>query len=204
MYFFFKNLYKIFIKIYNFIHDVLIFFIGTILKSLNFFKFFKKLVIKDRPKYKKKNKVIIIGNGPSLRNNITNLYIKKKTFDIYALNYFALSEEFKKIKPNYYFIADAVFWRNDTNKYFKKDNLNLFNKLLEVDWKIKIFCPKEGLIFFSKKLLSNKNITLEAIDSKSFVFKSEKFNVLSMMYELSTPTFNNVLILFVISVVLVL
>ena len=178
-------------RIFIIFHDLLFFLYALVSKVINLLFIFNKTLL--HPNTKKK--IIIIANGPSLKKDIQKIIKKKKSYEIYALNYFALTKEFVKIKPNFYFVADPIFWRSDINKNFKKDNKNLYNNLSDVNWNMHLFCPKEGLKFVSNKLSSNRFITVKIINSRSFDFKSEKLNVFSLYHEITTPIFNNVLIL---------
>lgn len=59
------------------------------------------------------NKMLILGNGPSLREQMPRL-IEEKAWekgDIMAVNFFAASEEFTVLKPKYYVLSDPQFFR---------------------------------------------------------------------------------------------
>ena len=55
-------------------------------------------------------KSIIIGTGPSLINDINEIKnYKKDECDFFGVNFFANTETFFDLKPNYYFLADKLF-----------------------------------------------------------------------------------------------
>lgn len=59
------------------------------------------------------SKMLILGNGPSLREQMPRL-IEEKAWekgDIMAVNFFAASEEFTVLKPKYYVLSDPQFFR---------------------------------------------------------------------------------------------
>lgn len=59
------------------------------------------------------SKMLILGNGPSLREQMPRL-IEGKAWeqgDIMAVNFFAASEEFTVLKPKYYILSDPQFFR---------------------------------------------------------------------------------------------
>lgn len=59
------------------------------------------------------SKMLILGNGPSLREQMPRL-IEAKAWqegDIMAVNFFATSEEFTVLKPKYYVLSDPQFFR---------------------------------------------------------------------------------------------
>ena len=52
----------------------------------------------------KSRKAVIMGNGPSLKNDLPDILIySKNIYDIYAVNFFVNTKAFDQIKPNYYF-----------------------------------------------------------------------------------------------------
>ena len=71
-------------------------------------------------KNKKSKKSIIIGTGPSLiKKDIHEINnYKKDECDFFAVNFFANTDTFFELKPNYYFLADKLFWSEDLNKNF--------------------------------------------------------------------------------------
>ncbi len=179
-------------KILYLIYDILVLICSITLRTFDIINIFKK---KNIVASRKVNKIVIICNGPSLKEDIKKIPKKKKSIDIYAVNYFALTKDFFRIKSNFYFMADAVFWRDDANKLFKNDNSKLYKILLKVNWPMTLYCPENGFKFLSNKLKVNNNISVKGVKPRSLVFKSEKLNIFSFINGLSKPVFNNVLIL---------
>lgn len=68
----------------------------------------------------------ILGNGPSLRQNIEHDLEFLQSHDTLAVNFAANSPEFKIIKPKFYLLADPHFFENtnDPNVRQLLDNLN--------------------------------------------------------------------------------
>lgn len=178
-------------KLLFLIEDILLFSVALFLKISDISHFFN---IRKKFQLSKVSKIIIMGNGPSLKKDIKKIPKTKNSLDIYALNYFALTKSFNKIKPNFYFIVDTVFWRKDINKNFKKDNSKLFKNLIKINWDMTLYCPENGSKFISNKLKKNKNITVQSVKPRSLLFKSEKLNVFSIKNGITKPVFNNVLI----------
>lgn len=177
-------------KIIYIIHDFLLILYAIIIKIVLLrFSSLNKI-----PPTKKDTKTIIVVNGPSLKKDIKKILAKKKDFEFYAVNYFATSEEFKLIKPNFYAFADPIYWRSDVNKNFKRDNSKLFKALCDVNWNMYLLCPNEGVKIISKKLERNKNITIIPIKTNFFHFKNEKLNLFALKYDIASPIFINVLI----------
>ena len=146
---------------------------------------------------KKNKKCIILGNGPSLNDDIDSiLKVSNKDLDIYSVNYFARSKFFKVLKPNYYFFSDKMFWRKDLLLNVKKDNELIFEILKSVDWKITIICPNEGLHNLKNKLSVNKNLSFVVVPIRFSNLLTPKFTYLSIRYRFfSVPNVNSVITL---------
>lgn len=85
----------------------------------------------------KDNRLIILGNGPSLNDTIANNFEQLLTAPTMAVNFAANSPEFAKLKPRYYVLADPHFFAsvNDPNVALLRKNL------ASVDWKMTLFLP---------------------------------------------------------------
>ena len=141
------------------------------------------------------NKSILVGNGPSLRNDIQLIINNRHHRSLYAVNYFALGEFFTLLKPDVYVLTDPIFWRSDTNHEIKSDNSNLFSKFHHVDWKMLVVCPYEGFSCISSKLKSNTNLSFLYVNSNCSKFSNDGINILTIKSNISTPIFQNVMIL---------
>ena len=121
--------------------------------------------------------------------------------DIYAVNYFGRSKFFKKLKPNYYFFSDKMFWSKDLIDKVKKDNEDIFNILRNVNWKITIICPKEGYDFIKTKIFENKNLSFYVVPIRYSNLLTEKFTYLSIKNRFfSIPNVNSVITLLWMSI----
>lgn len=138
---------------------------------------------------------ILIGNGPSLANDIDTVFHTRKGRSLYSVNYFALSEYFDVLKPDIYIMTDPIFWRTDINDDFKRDNYNLFSKFENVDWKMLIVSPFEGYPFISSSLKSNPNLSFLWVKSNGSHFFNKQIYARSIQTHISTPIFQNVMIL---------
>lgn len=143
---------------------------------------------------KKHDRALVIGNGPSLRKDISSILKYKNLSDIYCVNYFAYDDLFFNLKPSFYLLADPIFWRNDINQLMASDRELLIQKLLLVDWDINIICPKIGAKVLSNYLSANKNIKIVGIPNNACYFNSEKISIFALKYKITTPVFGNVLI----------
>ena len=141
------------------------------------------------------DKTVILANGPSLNTDIERVIKAKIRSEVYVLNYFASTKYFQQIKPQYYVLADRVFWSQHVNDEFRKDNEKLFLNLDKVDWKMNIICPEKGFKWLSERLRENDNIKILKVKSASIEYKTEKINLFSLNQNITTPNFINGLVM---------
>ena len=122
----------------------------------------------------KSRKALIMGNGPSLNNDLPKiLNYSKNDCDFYSVNFFANTETFYQIKPNHYFLADKLFWSSNLNDDFNSLVNSTYDTLSKVDWKISILCPESGFNFIKSKLSSNSNFSFIKIPDRPINLASE-------------------------------
>lgn len=81
--------------------------------------------------------IIIMGNGPSLRDAMQNDMDVLMAFPRLAVNLSALAPEFRTLRPDYYILADiAFFLKEKTGKVPA-----LWEELSRVDWDMTLFLP---------------------------------------------------------------
>ena len=129
----------------------------------------------------KSKKSIIIGTGPSLIKDIHEINnYKKDNCDFFAVNFFANTDTFFQLKPNYYFLADKLFWSEDLNKNFLQLRNNTYQKLKKINWKISILCPESGYNYIKSSLLDNPNISFIKIPEKSINLTTKKMQLYAL------------------------
>lgn len=138
------------------------------------------------------NKAFVLANGPSLSMEI-NALKNDEEFNKgikFVLNFFASSELYSQVKPQYYCVADPIFFIEESNDFGKK-MVHAINE--NTDWDIKLFVPYYGYNHL-KKVLTNPHITIIPISSLIFEgFSSRKY--LSYKKGLGVPSFVNVTIM---------
>lgn len=97
------------------------------------------------------NRLIIMGNGPSLRQTIAENIDILKSNDSLAVNFAANAPEFFEIKPKYYVLADPHFFANRDNEAVAR----LYENLAKTDWQMTLFIPN------SQDVTLPENITVE-------------------------------------------
>ena len=109
-----------------------------------------KVAVKSRPvgkslRAQKGDRLIIMGNGPSLRDTIDKNLDVLQSNDTTAVNFAANTPEFFILKPRHYVLADPHFFsgekvKNDTNI------ISLWSNLSKADWPITLHIPVSGRI----------------------------------------------------------
>lgn len=166
-----------------------------------FFTLFKIFILSVFYKRKnvfkrKKDQAVILGNGPSLSENLkSNVdFILEK--DIFAVNAFWKSADYIKIKPEFYIIISEGYWADYQIPLHKEDRLNTFKSLAQLtDWDMYLIVP-----FFARKkkkwqdeLSVNKKIKIRFIN----ITPVEGFNLTNRFFfrkKLGLPRPHNVLI----------
>lgn len=92
----------------------------------------------DYPVAESGKPLIILGNGPSLRETLETHSDLLRSTPALAVNFAANTPEFKDIKPRFYVLADPVFFSAGDNDNVRK----LHDSLNSISWKITLFIPR--------------------------------------------------------------
>ncbi len=103
---------------------------------------------------------VILANGPGLKNDLaqSGSFIKERIK--FCVNFFALSNEYESIKPEYYVLAAPEFWLEKTSEYFRTQKESLVNALVtKTGWKMTLFIPSQAVdSSFHSEVKKNGNI----------------------------------------------
>lgn len=101
-------------------------------------------------------RIIILGNGPSLADAIKNDLSKLQSSPSLAVNFAANAEEFQMLAPRYYVLADPHFFNgvDDPNVKRLHENINC-----KVNWKMMLFVPSN--FKNATTWLNNRNVDVE-------------------------------------------
>lgn len=106
----------------------------------------------------KTDKMILIGNGPSLKDSIDLYKDEILRYDRLVVNFFALSDQYEVIRPNYYLFVDPAFFDIPDNQ---RDTINrLIDSIVnKTTWKMRL-CAPLGVenTRLAKALTQNPNI----------------------------------------------
>lgn len=150
-----------------------------------------KLALSSRsvniPHIRRDAPLYILGNGPSLRDNIENdLYLLRHN-DTLAVNFAANAPEFALIQPNFYVLADPHFFQRPDDPNVAK----LLASLNAVTWPMTLFIPVKACL--APGTICNNNITLRRfnfIAAEGFPW----FENLAFSHRRAMPRPRNVLI----------
>lgn len=120
------------------------------------------------PFFGQKDKIIIIGNGPSAKR-IDFEYYKNIGYEFLCVNHFASnSDNFFNIKPKYYCCIEPRILSSEYDKY-EESRQKLFRALNKVDWPMTfICCVKDNLA------ISNSNIKVCKINKAVYDGEPDK------------------------------
>ncbi|MBO7484710.1 MAG: hypothetical protein J6T84_01445 [Spirochaetaceae bacterium] len=93
---------------------------------------------------KQSEKLIVMGNGPSLTKSIEKYNKEIIKYDCIVVNYFCESEYYKELKPKYYLLADPVFFgKLETYVDWQRNKIMGFIKslILTTTWDINLIVP---------------------------------------------------------------
>lgn len=113
----------------------------SMLRILFRFKFKNSL----RPFKQASRELVILGNGPSLKESLINKKELMEGKDLMAVNLFVLSDEFIRLRPQNYVLLDIGFFKTNTIPRVREVTVRIIEEFLtKTDWEMNIFLPKEG------------------------------------------------------------
>lgn len=102
--------------------------------------------------------IIILGNGPSLRETLTNHAGILKRHRLMAVNFAANTPEFHQLKPCDYVLADPHFFvGKDTDENVRR----LWENLLKTDWPMQLHVPVK-YASMTRNILNDKTIIISS------------------------------------------
>lgn len=109
----------------------------------------------------KSDKIVVIGNGPSLNKSIELYKNEILKHDRICVNFFGSSKLYEELKPNIYVFADPA-WFNVPEHLSESVNQLLNNIIIKTTWTLQIIIPfgAKGTPM-EAKLLKNQNIRID-------------------------------------------
>lgn len=146
---------------------------------------------------KKSDTIQILGNGPSLNNDIPKIFAKRLNNSLMVVNTFATTELFDQIKPEYYIIVDPAFFSPSENERIRKIQETTQKSLIDkTKWDLTLFVPFSSKKSNFIKELEKGNEFIRIIYFKNIpvIGGSDKINTFLFKNNLANPLFQNVLI----------
>ena len=166
--------------------------LGLIISLVSFIKEPHKVLPKYSPK--NYNKLLVLGNGPSLLDQFDFILNNRDGSELICLNGFSRSDKYELLKPELYFLIDPVFFKDDWETYDIATS-TLLNIKQKTNWNLLLIIPRKWKNSKSVKQLSdNKNISIGYINHVPMVGSLNFIKKTLFKLELCTPVFQNVLI----------
>ncbi|HBH06888.1 MAG TPA: hypothetical protein DDX92_09845 [Flavobacteriales bacterium] len=138
----------------------------------------------------------ILGNGPSLKSFLEFESNIPEGFSTMAVNYFAGTDSYEKIKPEFYTIISPEYWKGEEDDSWKNERKQLFVHMVEqTTWPMTLFVPvyarrdEEWVSYLSE----NQNIKIEYINTTP-IEGLQEISFLLYRYGLGIPRPHNVLV----------
>jgi hypothetical protein len=170
--------------------------LGQTIESIVRILLLSRLVAKFDVKKKTSDAVIIMGNGPSLLQDITEYKEFLAGKDLVCVNHFPKTELYQQLQPATFVTAAPDLWLDHIDEKFVKQSRQLFEQIfLKTSWPLAFFIPFEAKKHkrWQKQLKGNKNITINYYNNTPIEgwdsFKNTCFN-----FRLGMPRPHNVMI----------
>lgn len=148
----------------------------------------------------KKNKLCLLGNGPSF-SLIEKHLDEFKMFDFCAVNLSVNTDLFFILKPKMLVVVDMIFWKQP-----ELDKIKLFwENIQRINWDIQIFIPYNFPSEMKNMLVKNQNITVCRYANNSWEPETKLAKTLKMwLYKkgVVSPNCSNVSIAAIYSAIL--
>lgn len=105
----------------------------------------------------KDKSLIILGNGPSLRHTIDEKFDRLVCNDLMAVNFAAITDDFFRLRPKYYMLADRHFFNAVTSD---PNVAKLWANFAKVTWDFTLLVPSKFKHFVKPLLMHCPDIRL--------------------------------------------
>lgn len=124
-------------------------------------------------------KVIVLGNGPSLKNDLEKIAEKADIYDFVCVNNFCSSPYYSVFKPSMYVFLDGYFFSEKAHPMWieqRKKTFEIINK--ETTWNMQIFLPFGADESILKHFITNTKVEI----IKFNVFSTKKTFLYNLGY----------------------
>lgn len=138
--------------------------------------------------------LLILGNGPSLKNEETKIANCRSRVRLLTLNQFYKAELFRQWKPDIHLLQANEYWADDVGIKYKKLQEETIESLSKVDWKLQLYLPQLAKNKrFVKRMSQNSNLIISYFNQVP-VDGSPKLNHYLWNLGLATPRIHNTLV----------
>jgi len=112
----------------------------------------------------KQQEVIILGNGPSLTDDLENNIGFLKNKDLVCVNHFPKTELYERLRPSYFVTSAPDLWLDNIEPKFVKSSKKLFEQInMKTCWPLTLFIPLEAKKHhrWRKQLEANASISIQ-------------------------------------------
>ena len=146
---------------------------------------------------RKYDSIQILGNGPSLINDLPKILATRKNCSIMVVNSFASSKLFEKIKPEYYIVVDPAFFSIPKNERIKKVQNSFHDSIVKkTSWNLNLLIPTtaKNSSFIEEIVSSNSFIKITYFKHIPIIGGVKRLNNFLFTFDLATPFYMNILI----------
>ncbi len=136
----------------------------------------------------------ILGNGPSLKENLLNDSTFLQSQELFAVNDFAKSKYYEILKPKYYVFADPAYWNPNVYKDIYDEGVLVLNEIHDkTDWQMFLIVPAEAFHIF--KRFFNRRLNIKILPyNPTMISGFQKINFFFYECYLGMVSLQNVLI----------
>ncbi|MGI5834763.1 MAG: hypothetical protein ACOX59_09175 [Bacteroidales bacterium] len=104
------------------------------------------------------DKCLVLANGPSLHSSMQKIPDELSNYDLVAVNFMGISEEYRKYKPSVYIFCDPGFWSESGPESLRQRVRNLYSTMVEVtEWDLQLYFPWQAKKNTEIRNLSKRN-----------------------------------------------
>ena len=153
---------------------------------------------KQIPLSKKCGNAIILGNGPSLTNDLETVerIAQRQNADLWCVNFFAISPEYSRLRPSNYVIADPGHWQEDVTDDLKRDREEFLKQVIHAtQWNVLFHFPYSARgSAFVNRLSDNPHIRIRFFNNTTVPCRAKTILFALYRKELAMPLCQNVLV----------
>ncbi|GAA5029007.1 hypothetical protein GCM10011506_16960 [Marivirga lumbricoides] len=143
-----------------------------------------------------KKHFVILGNGPSLVDELKSINKIPNETEVICVNHFPSTDQFEIIKPKFYVTGAPDLWLDDIDVNFVENSNKLFNNIAtKTKWDFNLFIPFEAKRYkrWQEPLKNNPHIKIQYYNNNA-VEGIKSFNYLCYRKQLGMPRPHNVMI----------